>query len=556
MLEAPELDAREIEIRGESVTIAELMDRARERPLTERGLRRVASRFASGSPAMLASAARWIGVVEDLAHAGLDNDEVRRALVSAVARMPPGWAPSPIALLEVFEDAPLDYVEALCDVLLGLDGKMESLGAVALAALARHQGAFDARFDALASFGVPWRALRQTVEPMPLERRDAVLARLFGAPSHDNGRRGQLQRVLPVLDLAGPATRAKVEAACEALAHDVRWAELLAAVRAGGGPPPVGGLTPTVQHALDYNLKQVEAEHRVKDAGAECRRLHGERVLAVDAAELSSVATWSAASDERREAIAALVASALGEAFRFVRVASFGGPPIALFEHQSGMSLSLVPGGTYVRGFSEREEALVREVAAAREGKVDNWDEEYQHLLEQVSVMRPLAEVAVGPLLACRAGDFVVDPTEVVRMIRGRAPFRLPSEAEWEYLSRGGKVGELTHLGHEVPDEAWLQAVLEAGLERTNAFGLAGFGVNPELCSDAWHPSYEGAPSDGAPREGEGPVVARGGAAMVYPWQACGEWQLLCNAVRGSAEDWDFGVALRPVVGLRVPQLQ
>lgn len=95
-----------------------------------------------------------------------------------------------------------------------------------------------------------------------------------------------------------------------------------------------------------------------------------------------------------------------------------------------------------------------------------------------------------------------------------------------------------------------------AGLERTNAFGLAAFGLSPELCSDAWHPSYEGAPRDGTPREGDGPVVARGGAAMVYPWQACGEWQLLCNVVRDSAKSWELDVVLRPVVGLRVPKLR
>ena len=74
----------------------------------------------------------------------------------------------------------------------------------------------------------------------------------------------------------------------------------------------------------------------------------------------------------------------------------------------------------------------------------------------------------------------------------------------------------------------------------------------PELCADRWRPDYRGAPLDGAPVCGPGPRAVRGGAAMVHPWQACGEWQLLLTAMRSSQAAWEFFVALRPVIGLRV----
>ena len=88
---------------------------------------------------------------------------------------------------------------------------------------------------------------------------------------------------------------------------------------------------------------------------------------------------------------------------------------------------------------------------------------------------------------------------------------------------------------HRVRDEA-----------RTNGFGLRLLGLLPEILSDPW------TPHDEAPGvQNEGPRVVRGGAEAVAPWQACGEWHLLLNAMRTSSAAWPFW-ALRVAVGVRV----
>jgi hypothetical protein len=71
----------------------------------------------------------------------------------------------------------------------------------------------------------------------------------------------------------------------------------------------------------------------------------------------------------------------------------------------------------------------------------------------------------------------------------------------------------------------------------------------PEVCSDVYVRGYAKA---GRRRSGPRSLVTRGGAAWLSPWQGAGEWQLLCNAVRGSLSGWNETAALRLALGVRV----
>jgi formylglycine-generating enzyme required for sulfatase activity len=136
----------------------------------------------------------------------------------------------------------------------------------------------------------------------------------------------------------------------------------------------------------------------------------------------------------------------------------------------------------------------------------------YWSLLENPGGMRPVTTVRVGPQLVARGPGHVFSLAEATAALE-RSVFRVPSEAEWEYLARGGVAGELTYFGAYVPDDPGdylhITGLTEAG---SNAFGVWGFGFEPELCADVYATSHDGAAMDGTPRRGAGPRVARGGA--------------------------------------------
>jgi formylglycine-generating enzyme required for sulfatase activity/class 3 adenylate cyclase len=90
-----------------------------------------------------------------------------------------------------------------------------------------------------------------------------------------------------------------------------------------------------------------------------------------------------------------------------------------------------------------------------------------------------------------------------------RKPYRLPSEAEWEFAARGGTQtkywwGDQFQFGmancKNCADVAAADQPIKVGSFKPNPFGLydMGGGVD-QWVEDCWHRTYQGAPSDGSP---------------------------------------------------------
>ena len=134
-------------------------------------------------------------------------------------------------------------------------------------------------------------------------------------------------------------------------------------------------------------------------------------------------------------------------------------------------------------------------------------------------------------------------------------PYRLPSEAEWEYACRAGSTspfsigdtitsedanflydeyGERVGLGHSTP----------VGSYALNAFGLGDMHGNVQWVADRWHPNYQGAPSNGFPWLGVAEAerrVIRGGA-----------WDYMPRLLRSAWRDSVLETVRRDNVGFRI----
>ncbi len=331
--------------------------------------------------------------------------------------------------------------------------------------------------------------------------------------------------------------------------------EIAAAIAA---PPAVHTEpTPHARDALEKMLRRHRQARAVRSLSTFVEWAYDARRIRVDAPELATLDAWSAASDERRREIADNVARTLsqyldhgggGTTWR-ASIESYGGPPIAVVTRGT-KRMSIVPGGTVEVGFSEEEEAAVRASAEINAG-CRNHHELYEALFDSVDIMRPVVRVTVRPMLVMQGEPEALPLTEA-RGALVESLFRVPSDAEWEHLARGGKARELTYRGDVVPDTRDEYLATMAGAETANAFGLWGFGLQPEVCADRWSESHDDLPLDGSPRRGDGPRVVRGGAALLSPWQDAGEWHMLLTAFRTPDTTWTHVIATRHALGIDI----
>ncbi|MFM5941951.1 MAG: formylglycine-generating enzyme family protein, partial [Dolichospermum sp.] len=128
-----------------------------------------------------------------------------------------------------------------------------------------------------------------------------------------------------------------------------------------------------------------------------------------------------------------------------------------------------------------------------------------------------------------------------------KKPYRLPTEAQWEYACRAGTTTPF-HFGDRITTDlanydgnytygdglkgVHRKGTTDVGFFPPNLFGLHDMHGNVwEWCQDDWHENYEGAPIDGSDwtSQGNSRKVLRGGS-----------WYNIPGNCRSASRNWDI----------------
>lgn len=207
------------------------------------------------------------------------------------------------------------------------------------------------------------------------------------------------------------------------------------------------------------------------------------------------------------------------------------------------LELIEVPGGVFMMGSSPSESATEFERPQHKVTIPQFWIGKYEVTQGQWRAVAHLPKVKTDlkPSPSAFKGDDNLpveqvswdDAVEFCARLEKKTgkPYRLPTEAEWEYAARAGTTtlfafGEIIttaivnyngNYPYLSPKGEYREKTVPVGsLGQANAFGLFDMSGNVwEWCQDRWHPNYKGAPTDGSAWEtGEESRVIRGGSWM------------------------------------------
>ncbi len=140
---------------------------------------------------------------------------------------------------------------------------------------------------------------------------------------------------------------------------------------------------------------------------------------------------------------------------------------------------------------------------------------------------------------------------------RTGASWRLPSEAEWEYVARGGTATRYwwgdDWSAASANGAGAVGSTSDVGAYPPNPFGLVDtLGNVWEWCADDWHDDYTGAPGDGRAwaldDEADGEAMGDARLAVIRG----GSWDDLPQAVRCAMRGWFEKASSAPRIGFRV----
>lgn len=282
---------------------------------------------------------------------------------------------------------------------------------------------------------------------------------------------------------------------------------------------------------------------------------------------LASLPAWSSIPRVSRLTFARKIAAGLGPAFEPIERLVGGEGLAAVRLVALNLVFVAIPGGTFTMGL--RPEEAKEWMDAFRPGR-----DHYRWSKSIHEAANPTRSVSLRPFL-CSMGPLTVKQARAIDPSLGtawaltpsnpeesrRCPAevfaegvpalleglgaRLLSEAEWEWVARGG--GEATWIDGSPPGNP--QAVPGALAEAIEAlrrapsmprippktgprFGIWGL-LGQQWVADGWHASYAGAPCDGSAWEPPAqPEVLRGGSAAYYPWQDAWEAPMCLCAYR------------------------